>query len=97
MTILEQLKTGKKIKVKHPSYGFTIHASLKLEDNNAAPTIRLDSVNLPKKASKGEKLLHKLVHIYCFDVLCNNLIDDVAKSLEYQKLMVKFGQEKLRK
>lgn len=85
--LLEELKLGKKIKVKHPEYDFTIHAQVKLEDGKTEPTIKLERINLPQKAKKGEKYLLKLVHIYCFDVMCNNLLDDVLKSREYQKVM----------
>ena len=87
VNLREQLRKGKTIKVKHPEYAFTIHAQLKLEDGKTEPTIKLEKINLPQKAQKGEKLLLKLVHIYCFDVLCNNLLDDVVKSQEYQKVM----------
>ena len=84
--LLEQLRSGKKIKVKHPEYGFTIHAELKVNDKNE-PLLKMEKVNLPQKAKKGEKLLLKLVHIYCFDVLCNNLLNDVMNSKEYRKVM----------
>ena len=87
MNLLEQLKNGKKIKVKHPDYAFTIHAFLKMEEGKDEPTIRLECINLPTKASKGEKLLLKLVHIYCFDILCNNLLNDVRESKEYRKIV----------
>lgn len=83
--LLEQLREGKKIKVKHPEYAFTIHAELKLV--GAEPVLKLEKINLPQKANKGEKLLLKLVNIYCFDVLCNNLLNDVMESVEYKKIM----------
>lgn len=84
--LLEQLKVGKKIKVKHLEYGFTIHAELKMEGKE--PSVKLEKVNLPQKAKKGEKLLLKLVNIYCFDVLCNNLLNDVIESKEYKKILI---------
>lgn len=83
----DQLKAGKKIKVKHPEYAFTIHAELKMEDGKIEPVIKLEKINLPQKAKKGEKLLLKLVNIYCFDVLCNNLLNDVVESKEYKKVL----------
>jgi len=83
----EQLKTGKKIKVKHPEYAFTIHAELKMEDGKTEPSLKLEKINLPQKAKKGEKLLLKLVNIYCFDVLCNNLLNDIIESKEYKKII----------
>ena len=86
-TILEQLKLGKKIKVKHLEYGFTIHAELKLEEGKKEPSIKLEKINLPMKARKGEKLLLKLVNIYCFEVLCNNLLNDIVGSKEYKKAL----------
>jgi hypothetical protein len=86
-TTLEQLKLGKKIKVKHPEYGFTIHAELKLEVGIKEPQIYLEKINLPMKATKGEKLLLKLVNIYCFEVLCNNLLHDIVGSKEYKKAL----------
>jgi hypothetical protein len=86
-TTLEQLKLGKKIKVKHPEYGFTIHAELKLEEGKKEPSIKLEKINLPMKARKGEKLLLKLVNIYCFEVLCNNLLNDIVGSKEYKKAL----------
>lgn len=88
ISLLDQLKVGKKIKVKHPAYAFTIHAELKMEDGKNEPSIKLEKINLPQKAKKGEKLLLKLVNIYCFDVLCNNLLNDVVESLEYKKIML---------
>ncbi len=86
-TLLEQLKIGKKIKFKHPEYAFIIHAELKMEDKDEKPTVYLEKINLPQKAKKGEKLLLKLVNIYCFDVLCNNLLNDIVESKEYKKLL----------
>lgn len=83
----DQLKKGKKIKIKHPIYDFTIHAEVKIEDGKTEPTIKLEKVNSPQKAKKGEKYLLKLVNIYCFDVMCNNLLDDVLNSLEYEKIL----------
>lgn len=85
--LLEQLRVGKSIRVKHPEYGFSIHAKLKLEDGHPEPTVTLEKINTPQKAGKAEKLLLKLVHIYCFDVLCNNLLNDVVASKEYQKII----------
>jgi len=87
ISLRDQLKTGKKIKVKHPEYAFTIHAELKMEDGKTDPAIKLEKINLPQKAKKGEKLLLKLVNIYCFDVLCNNLLNDVVESKEYKKIV----------
>jgi hypothetical protein len=86
-SLRDQLKTGKKIKFKHPEYAFTIHAELKLEDHDEKPTVYLEKINLPQKATRGEKLLLKLVNIYCFDVLCNNLLNDVIDSAEYKKIL----------
>lgn len=85
--LLEQLKKGKKIKVKHPQYAFTIHAEVKLEDGKAEPTVKFEKVNLPQKAPRGEKYLLKLVQIYCFDVMANNLLDDILNSQEYKKIL----------
>ena len=87
--LLQDLRTGKKLKVKHPEYQFTINAMLKLEDGKIEPTISSIKISLPQKANRGEKLLLKLVEIYCYDVLCTNLLDDVLTSKEYQKLMIK--------
>lgn len=86
-TIREQLKTGKKIKVKHPDYKFTIHAELRLENGLKEPQVYLEKISLPVKATKGEKLLFKLVNIYCFEVLCNNLLNDIVESKEYKKVV----------
>lgn len=86
--LLEQLKVGKKIKVKHPTYAFTIHAELKMEDGKSEPSIKFERINLPKKAHKREKLLLKLVDIYCFEVLCNNLLNDIVESKEYKKIIL---------
>lgn len=86
-SIVDQLRHGKKITVKHPEFNFSIHAELKLEVGNADPTIVIDKIGLPKKASKGEKLLLKLVEVYCYDVLRNNLYLDVINSGEYKKLI----------
>jgi hypothetical protein len=85
--LMEELKTGKKIKVKHPEYAFTIHCELKMEDRDEKPTVYLQKINLPQKATKGEKLLLKLVNIYCYDVLCNNLLNDIMESKEYKKIL----------
>lgn len=87
VNLKDQLRKGKKIKVKHPEYAFTIHAELKLEDDKTEPTIKFQKVNLPQTAKRGEKYLLKLVHIYCFDVMCNNLMDTVLNSREYQKII----------
>jgi hypothetical protein len=85
--LLDQLRRGKKIKVKHSVFAFTIHAELKLEAGKTEPTIKLEKVNLPQKATKGEKYLLKLAQIYCFDVMCQNMLDDVLKSKEYKKVL----------
>ena len=85
MKLLEQLRTGKKIlKLYHLEYKFTIKANLKLQGE----FIIVDGVkiSLPQKATKGEKLLVKLVQIYCYDVLQNNLIKDVYESKEFKRL-----------
>jgi len=85
LNLLEQLRTGKKIlKIKHPEYQFTINANLKL--NNDLITVEGIKVSLPQKATKGEKLLLKLVQIYCYDVLQQNLIKEVYESKEFGKL-----------
>lgn len=86
-TMRDQLMLGKKIRVKHPDYKFTIHAKLKLEDGLKEPQVYLEKINLPTKATKGEKLLLKLVNIYCFEVLCNNLLNDIIESKEYKKVI----------
>jgi hypothetical protein len=91
--LLEELKTGKRIRVKHPEYAFTIHAELKLENENQDPAVKVVAINLPTKAGKGEKLLLKLAHIYCFDVLCENLLNDVVNSREYLKLIGRIRNE----
>jgi hypothetical protein len=93
-TLLEELKRGKNIKVKHPQYAFTIHAELKLEDNMPNLQVYLQKINLPQKASRGEKLLLKLVQIYCWEVLCNNLLNDVVGSVEYKKILNRLKIEK---
>jgi hypothetical protein len=85
--LLDQLKRGKKIKVKHSVFAFTIHAELKMEDGKTAPTIKLEKINLPQKATKGEKYLLKLAQIYCFEVMCQNMLDDVLESKEYKKVL----------
>lgn len=85
--LLDQLTRGKKIKVKHSVFAFTIHAELKLEDGKTEPTIKLEKVNLPQKATKGEKYLLKLANIYCFDVMCQNMLNDVLESKEYKKIL----------
>lgn len=85
--IVEQLRKGKAIKFKHPEYQFTINAELKLEEGKKEPTVKLGKIGLPIKASKGEKLLLKLVTIYCYDVLSNNLLNDVLESNEYKKIV----------
>jgi hypothetical protein len=87
VNLRDQLKAGKTIKVKHPVYAFTIHALVKMEDGKDMPTIKLSKINLPQKANKAEKYLLKLAQIYCFDVMCNNLLDDVLNSLEYKKVI----------
>jgi hypothetical protein len=84
-SLVEQLKQGKSIKVKHPQYDFTIHAELKLEDGK--PQVYLNKIGLPRKSNKRDKLLLKLVEIYCYDVLCNNLLGDVLNSREYLKVI----------
>lgn len=91
--LLQDLRNGKKLKIKHPEYQFTINALLKMEDGKTEPSISGLSVSLPQKANRGEKLLLKLVQIYCYDVLCNNLHSEVVKSTEYQKLMAKLGKQ----
>jgi hypothetical protein len=83
--LLEQLKTGKKVlKLFHIDYKFTIKANIKLDNES----LIVDSVkiSLPQRASKGEKLLLKLVQIYCYDVLQNNLIREIYKSQEFERL-----------
>ena len=85
--LLDQLKRGKKIKVKHSLYNFTIHAELKLEDGKAEPSVRFEKINLPQKATKGEKYLLRLAQIYCFDVMCQNMLDDILESKEYKKIL----------
>jgi hypothetical protein len=86
---LRELKIGKKIKIKHPEYQFTINAIIKFEENKREPLITIEKVSLPQKANRGEKLLLKLVQIYCYDVLATNLTKDVLESKEYEKLMEK--------
>ncbi len=83
----EQLKRGKMIKVKHPEYAFTIHAELKMEDGQTEPAVKFHKVNLPAAANRGEKYLLKLVQIYAFDVMAQNLLDSVLASKEYQKVL----------
>lgn len=90
--IIEELRKGKKITVKHPEFQFSIHAELKLEEGQAEPTITLGKIGLPKKASKGEKLLLKLVEVYCYDVLRNNLFRDVTESDEYKKILRRLNE-----
>ena len=85
MNLLEQLKTGKKVlKLYHIDYKFTIKAKMKLDND----LLIVDSVkiSLPQKASKGEKLLLKLVQIYCYDVLQTNLSREVYESKEFERL-----------
>lgn len=84
MNLLEQLRKGKKLKIKHPEYQFTIHADIKLDHRYlVAQNIK---ITLPQKASKGEKLLLKLVQIYCYDVLQDNFIRNVYESKEFHRL-----------
>lgn len=83
----EQLRRGKMIKVKHPEYAFTIHAELKMEDGQSEPTVKFHRVNLPTAAKRGEKYLLKLVQIYAFEVMAQNLLDSVLTSQEYQKVL----------
>lgn len=86
MNLLEQLKAGKKtLKLYHTDYKFTIKANMKLNNDNL---LVVDSVkiSLPQKASKGEKLLLKLVQIYCYDVLQNNLTREIYESKEFARL-----------
>lgn len=85
--LLEQLRRGKMIKVKHPEYAFTIHAELKIEDGQTEPTVKFRKVNLPTAAKRGEKYLLKLVQIYAFEVMAQNLLDSVLASREYQKVL----------
>ncbi len=85
MNLIEELKKGKQITIKHPDFQFSIHAELKME--NGEPIITMGKIGLPKKASKGEKLLLKLVEVYCYDVLRNNLARDVMESKEYKKII----------
>jgi hypothetical protein len=66
-----------------------------MEEGKDEPTIRLERINLPTKASKGEKLLLKLVYIYCFDILCNNLLNDVRESKEYKKIIEQVNSSKV--
>ena len=82
--MLESLRIGKKLRVKHPDLNIYINVKVKLENAN----LTLDSlkISLPKKASKLEKLLLKLVQIYCNDVLVNNMYNGVLTSNEYQKI-----------
>jgi hypothetical protein len=91
MKLLEQLKKGKKLKVKHPEYQFTINANLKLQ--NYALLVEGLKISLPQKANKGEKLLLKLVQIYCYDVLQNNLTSDVYASKEFIRLQNRVENE----
>lgn len=58
---------------------------MKLNNDNL---LVVDSVkiSLPQKASKGEKLLLKLVQIYCYDVLQNNLTREIYESKEFARL-----------
>ncbi len=91
--LLEQLKKGKKIRVKHPQYEFVIHAEARIEEGDTEPSVFIEKINLPQKAKKGEKYLLKLAHIYCFDVMCNNLLNDVLNSQEYLKLIRNFRND----
>lgn len=87
--LLQQLKEGKKLRIKHPEYQFTMNVNLVMEDNDVEPSVYDIKISLPQKANKGEKLLLKYVQIYCYDILCNNLLKDVKESKEYQKLLEK--------
>jgi hypothetical protein len=81
---LATLRAGRKLRVKHSDLNLYINAMVKLDNANLV----LDSlkISLPQKASKLEKLLLKLVQIYCNDVLINNMYNEVLTSKEYQKL-----------
>jgi hypothetical protein len=90
--LLEQLKAGKKIvTVKHPEYNFIMKAKMKLDDGQTAPAISSIKISLPRKAGKGEKLLLKLVEMYCYDVLRGNLINDIQNSVEYHKFLTNYS------
>jgi hypothetical protein len=90
--LLEQLKAGKKIvTVKHPEYNFIMKAKMKLEEGQNAPAIASIKISLPKKAGKGEKLLLKLVEMYCYDVLRGNLVDSIQNSPEYSKFLTSYS------
>lgn len=91
MKLLEQLKNGKKLKIKHPDYQFTINAEVKLQKDELV--IEGIKISLKQKANKGEKLLLKLVQIYCYDVLKNNLTIEVYKSEEFIKLQQRIRDE----
>lgn len=82
--LLESLRVGRKLRVKHPILNLYINTNVKLDNSNLV----LDpfKITLPQKATKLEKLLFKLVQIYCNDVLTNNLTNDILNSKEYQKI-----------
>jgi len=81
---LASLKSGKKLRVKHPDLDLYINASVKL--TNTDLTVDSLKISLPQKASKLEKLLLKLVQIYCNDVLVNNMYNELMKSEQYLKI-----------
>lgn len=70
------------IKTKHPDLNLIIKVDV---DGNTPPDVSKIKFGLPVKASKLEKFLLKMVEIYSFDVLRNNMYDTLINSPEYKK------------
>lgn len=87
---LASLRNGKELRVKHPVFNLSIKGNVKLVGNSLV--VDGLKISLPQKATKLEKLLMKLVQIYCSDVLLNNLSNDFINSPEYNKLKASIGQ-----
>lgn len=72
------------IRTKHPELGLIIKAEV---EGDTPPDLSKITFGLPTKASKLEKFLLKMVEIYSFDVLRNNMYDTLINSPEYKKYL----------
>jgi hypothetical protein len=72
------------VRTKHPELGLIIKAEV---DGNTPLDPSKITFGLPVKASKLEKFLLKMVEIYSFDVLRNNMYDTLIASPEYKKYL----------
>jgi hypothetical protein len=74
------------IRTKHPVLQLIIKAEV---EPGQSPDMSKITFGLPTKASKLEKFLLKLVEIYSYDVLRNNMYDTLINSPEYKKHLMK--------